>query len=118
MRIGYILILLVLLLIITYFSVKSTVIAWLTRPRNTIQTKSDLNLIKLSLSKLREIDVLNAKELEDAIKIYEAKGFKQEEGHHYLDYFKVLNELNEIGYFNDEMFNSKMLKLKKHYKVD
>ena len=36
----------------------------------------------------------------------------------YLDYFKVLEELKEIGYFDEEVYKSKMLKLKNHYKTN
>ena len=118
MSIGYILLLIVFLLFLTYFSVKSTVIAWLTKPNNIVKTKPGFNLIRLSLIKLKDMDVLNDKELEDVIEIYETKGFKNKEDQDYLDYFKVLNELKEIGYFDDDVFNNKMLKLKKYYKVD
>lgn len=116
MKIGFILVVLIILLISTYFTVKSTVLAWLSRPNNKVKTNSELSLIRLSLSKLRDIDVLNDKELEDVVEIYEAKGFNNKEEQQYLDYFKVLNELKATGYFDDDVFSSKMLKLKNYYK--
>jgi hypothetical protein len=102
----------------TYFSVKSTVTAWLSKPKNMVKTKPELSLVQLSLIKLRDIGVLNDKELGDVVKIYETKGFEGREHEDYLDYFKVLSELKEIHYFGEDVFNDKMSKLKNYYKLN
>jgi len=118
MKIAAILVLIIFLLFATYFTVKSTVIAWLSRPKNIMEPGADLNLIRLSLSKLKDIGVINDNELEDIIKIYEDKNLNKEENLKYLDYFKVLEELKETGYFDEAVYQSKMLKLKNHYKAN
>ena len=118
MKIAAILVLIMFLLFATYFTVKSTVIAWLSRPKNIMEPGSDLNLIRLSLSKLKDIGVINDYELEDIIKIYEGKKTNKEEELKYLDYFKVLEELKEMGYFDEEVYLSKMLKLRNHYNTN
>lgn len=118
MHIVYILLLAVLVFFTSYFTVKSTVQVLLNRPKNILKSKPDLNLVQLSLIQLKDIGVLNNEELEDIIEIYETKGFSKKEPEQYLDYFKILNELKELEYFSNDVFNDKMSKLKKHYKAD
>lgn len=102
--------------LIIYFAVRlaiSPILKRLPEATDYEEYKDDTGLVKL-----RDIEVLDNVELEEVIKIYQDKGSKNKDHEQYLKYSKVLSELKDIGYFNEETFIEKQRILKKYYGVD
>ena len=82
--------------------------------------KSDVNDTSnrnIELTKLRDIGVLSSSELEEAIELFEKKSNEEDEQDQYNNYVKVLNELNNNGFLNDEERLSRLNKLKDYFKI-
>jgi hypothetical protein len=68
--------------------------------------------------KLRDFGILSDDELEKAAEIYQ-EAIEREENHKaFLKYEKVLSELKEIGYLNDEQYMDKSNALKKYCSIE
>lgn len=113
MEIGAILISALLLFLVIYFSVSLAIKPLLNKPETFISEDTDSGLIKL-----RDMEVLNASELEEVIKIYKNKSIQSENLRRYQKYEKVLKELKDIGYFSEEQYLNKLEKLKKYFKLN
>lgn len=71
-----------------------------------------------SLIHLRDIEVLSNEELEESIILFGTQPSKDNKHEEYLKYQKIINELQEKGYFTDEALREKIKKLKIYYKID
>lgn len=71
-----------------------------------------------SLIHLRDIEVLSNEELEESIILFGKQPLKDNKHEEYLKYQKIINELQEKGYFTDEILREKIKKLKIYYKID
>lgn len=84
--------------------------------------KDDEKLItaadELGLITLRDIDVLSNSQLEEVIEMYKKKADKKENYEQYQKYKKLLDELKQIGYLNDEQYFTSLDKLEEHYEVN
>lgn len=69
------------------------------------------------LIKLREIDVISNDELEEIIELYNSKVVKNEDYQVYQKYANVLKQLKELGYFTNEDYSDRIIKLKNHFKI-
>lgn len=72
---------------------------------------------KAELVKLRDIGIFNDSELEEIIKLLRSKNTSKEDHEQYIKQVKILNELNKMGYYNDEQRFHRLSKLKEYYKI-
>jgi Na+/melibiose symporter-like transporter len=100
-------------IIATICGCSAWVVKSIKKPDEYISEDEDLGLVKL-----RDIEVLSNKELEEIIEIYHDKDVKKGDYKQYQKYEKVLNELKETGYFSDVQYSIKITELKKHFKVN
>lgn len=103
----------ILLFVVVYFAVRLAINPLLHKQDEINSYQQDSGLVKL-----RDIDILSNAELEEVIEFYQQKGTKKEDCDEYQKYATVLNELNKIGYFTDEIYLSRLDKLKKHFNVN
>lgn len=73
---------------------------------------------KVELIKLRDIGIFNDAELEEVIKLFQNRNASKEDYEQYIKHVKILNELNKMGYYNDEERSQRLNKLKEHYRID
>lgn len=78
--------------------------------------KQDLKVV--GLVKLRDIEVIDNTELEGIVKFYQNRGIQKENYEEYKKYEKILNELREGRYLDDEDYLNKLEKLKSYFNVD
>jgi len=102
----------IVLFFIIYFAVRLAIRPLLHKSDETITDKQDSGL-----AKLRDMDVLSTNELEQVIKLYQQRGIKKESYEEYQKYATVLKELNKIGYFTEDVYLSRLDKLKKHFEI-
>lgn len=99
--------------ILLYFAV------WLaTRPLLNKINQINPYDIKAELVKLRDIGIFNDAELEEVIKLFQNKNASKADYDQYIKQVKILNELNKMGYYNDEERSHRLNKLKEHYRID
>lgn len=108
MDIGYILISAILIFFIVFFAVSLAIKPLIDQLENVFTDNQDMGL-----AYLRDIEVLNDKELEDVVKIYQNKKMHNQ----YEKYASVLNELMNSGYLSYKTYSDKIDRLKKHFKV-
>lgn len=101
------------LFFIIYFSVRLAISPLLNRHHEIIEDKQDLGL-----AKLRDIEILSDTELKEIIELYQNKSAREKNYEAYKKYTKVLNELIEIGYLDDEQYSIRLNKLKKYFNID
>jgi hypothetical protein len=68
--------------------------------------------------KLRDFGILSDDELEEAAELYKEAKEREENHKAFIKYEKVLSELKEIGYLNDEQYMDKSNALKKHCNIE
>ena len=102
----------IVLFLIVYFAVRLAIRPLLYKPDETTTYNQDAGL-----AKLRDMDVLSAAELDQVIKLYQQRGIKKESYEEYQKYATVLKELNKIGYFTEDVYLSRLDKLKKHFEI-
>ena len=108
---------LLIIFFVTKTAVKSAIDEKLERINEVI--RSEVNTKDLDdLIKLRDFELLNGDELEEVIKIYQNERVNKENYEQYLKYSKILNELKEMEYFNNEQYDDKINTLKKYYNID
>jgi hypothetical protein len=112
MDIGSIVLSSILLCAIIYVAVRLAIIPLLEKPDEDITYKQDFELVEL-----RDIDILSPTELDEVIELYQIRDVQNANYEEYNKYAKVINELKEIGYFNDEEYSSRIDKLKIYFKV-
>jgi hypothetical protein len=112
MVIGSILLSIIIMFVTIYYAVRLAITPLLDKSDEIITYKQDSGLVKL-----RDIDVLSPNELDEVIELYRKRGAKEENHEQYQKYAIVLNELNKIGYFTDEVYSNRLDKLKKYFKV-
>lgn len=88
-----------------------------------IKAKKDIKVIidKEDLDKLielRDMEILNDTELEKAIEPYKRVRINKENNEQYLKYSKILSELKDIEYLNQDQYVDKCNMLKKHFSID
>ena len=79
----------------------------------TIDKEDSDNLIEL-----RDMEILNDTELEKVIESYKSIRTNKENNEQYLKYSKILSELKDIEYFNQDQYVDKSNMLKKHFNID
>jgi hypothetical protein len=84
------------------------------KDRKAVRDKKDLN----KLTELRDMEILSDTELEKAIESYKSVITNKENSEKYLKYSKILDELKEIGHFNQDQYFEKSNMLKKHFNID
>lgn len=70
------------------------------------------------LIELRDLEILNDTELENVIESYKSIRTKKQNNEQYLKYSKILSELKDIEYFNQDQYADKSNMLKKHFNID
>ena len=88
-----------------------------------IKAKKDIKVIidkedSDKLIELRDMEILNDTELEKAIESYKSVRMNKENNEQYLKYSKILSELKDIEYFNQDQYVDKSNMLKKHFSID
>jgi len=88
-----------------------------------IKAKKDLKVIidkedSDKLIELRDMEILNDTELEKAIESYKSVRMNKENNEQYLKYSKILSELKDVEYFNQDQYVDKCNMLKKHFSID
>lgn len=68
--------------------------------------------------KLRDFGILSDDELEAAAELYQEAKEREEDHKAFIKYEKVLAELKEIGYLNDEQYIDKSNALKKYCNIE
>lgn len=76
--------------------------------------KADLD----KLIELRDMEIFNDTELEKAIESYKSVRTNKENNEQYLKYSKILIELKDIEYFNQDQYVDKSNMLKKHFNIN
>ncbi|MFL0247153.1 hypothetical protein [Candidatus Clostridium stratigraminis] len=112
MDIGSIFLSLILLFTIIYVAVRLAIIPLLYKPEEDVTNTQESGLVKL-----RDIGILSNDELEYVIKLYQDRHAHNRKYEQYQKYAKVLSELKEIDYFNDEEYSSRIDKLKRYFNV-
>jgi hypothetical protein len=102
----------IFLFAIIYFAVRLAIIPLIPNSDEDIAYKQDFGLVKL-----RDIDILSPDELDEVIELYQNRDVENQDNYQYQKYAKILDELKEIGYFNDETYSSRLDKLKEYFKV-
>lgn len=100
----------IIFLVLIYFDVRLAITPLLNKVNEIYNYKAEL-------IKLRDIGVLGDTELEKAIELYQSKYASKGDFEQYIRYVKILNELNKMGYFNDEERSERLNKLKEYYKI-
>jgi hypothetical protein len=85
----------------------------LNKDDETLFTMAD----ELGFIKLRDIEVLSNSQLEEVIEMYNKKADRNENLEQYQKYKKLLDELKQIEYLNDEQYFTSLDKLEEHFKV-
>ena len=88
-----------------------------------IKAKKDSKVIIVKedtdkLRELRDMEILSDTELGKAIESYKSVRMNKENNEQYLKYSKILNELNDIEVFNQDLYADKINILKKHFNID
>lgn len=88
-----------------------------------IKAKKDIRVIidkedSDKLIELRDLEILNDTELEKVIESYKIIRTNKENNEQYLKYSKILSELKDIEYFNQDQYADKSNMLKKHFYID
>ena len=88
-----------------------------------IKAKKDIKVIidkedSDKLIELRDMEILNDTELEKAIESYKSVRTNKENNKQYLEYSKILSELKDIEYFNQDQYVDKSDMLKKHFNIN
>ena len=113
-----ILILGIFLFFIIYFSVRLAINPLLKKQVEPILNDNNFGLIKLNdIETLSDMEVLSDKELDEVIKMYQNQDKNRKNSEKYNKYSKVLNDLKEKKYFDDEQYLIRLNKLKDYYKV-
>ena len=112
MDIGLIFVSAIFLFSIIYFAVRLAITPLIPKPDEDITYKQDFGLVKL-----RDIDILSPTELDEVIELYQNRDVKIEDNEQYQKYAKVLGELKEVGYFTDEVYSTRIDKLKEYFKI-
>lgn len=68
--------------------------------------------------KLRDFQLLNEEVLEEVIMIYQNERVNNENREQYLKYSKILDELKETDYFNNEQYGGKINTPRKYYTMN
>ena len=84
------------------------------KDRKAVRDKKDLD----KLIELRDMEILNDTELEKAIESYKNVLTNKENSEQYLKFSKVLSELKDIEYFDQDQYVDKSNLLKKHFNID
>jgi hypothetical protein len=103
----------IILFFIIYFSVRLAI-----NPLVKKQNEPSISDNNFGLNKLRDIEVLSNKELEEVIMLYQNQSRAGKNSEQYNKYAKVLNDLKEMKYLDDEQYLIKLSKLKAYYKVN
>ena len=88
-----------------------------------IKAKKDIKIIidkedSDKLIELRDMEILNDTELEQVIESYKSVRTNKENNEQYLKYSKILSELKDIEYFNQDQYVDKSNMLIKHFSID
>lgn len=111
-----------LALLILYFVIKAAVKAALEDKMeriNAVLRREDDNATDANdVIKLRDFGILSDDELEEAAELYQEAKEREETHKAFINYEKVLSELKEIGYLNDEQYMDKSNALKKYCNIE
>lgn len=91
------------LFVIIYLSVRLAISPLIDKEEDGADIKDDISLVDL-----RDINVITNTELEDIMRLYQSKVMNGREKDRYAKYTKVLTELKDIGYFNEDVLNEKL----------
>lgn len=100
---GYAISMGVLLFIIIYLAVRLAITPLIDRQEDEADIKDDISLVDL-----RDMNVITSIELEDIMRLYQSKVLNDRGKERYIKYSKVLTELKDIGYFNEDTLNEKL----------
>jgi phosphosulfolactate phosphohydrolase-like enzyme len=107
-----------LVMLILFFIIKAAVKAAfedkMERIDAVLRQKNDDVIDANDVIKLRDFGILSDDELEEAAELYQAAKEREENHKAFIKYEKVLSELKEIGYLNDEQYMNKSNALKKY----
>lgn len=70
------------------------------------------------LRELRDMEILSDTELGKAIEAYKSVRMNKENNEQYLKYSKMLNELKDVEFSNQDLYDDKINRLKKHFNID
>lgn len=99
--------------IIIYLAVRLAITPLIPRMIDREDDEDDSGLVKL-----RDIEVLTNRELEEIIELYHSKSVENKDKQDYEKYSKVLNELKALGYFTHEEYAKRLEKLNEYYHND
>lgn len=88
---------------IIFLSVRLAISPLINKEEDGADIKDDISLVDL-----RDINVITNTELEDIMRLYQSKVMNDREKDRYTKYTKVLTELKDIGYFNEDVLNKKL----------
>lgn len=111
-----------LAILILFFVIKAAVKAALEDKMeriNAVLRREDDNATDANdVIKLRDFGILSDDELEEAAELYQEAKEREENHKAFIKYEKVLSELKEIGYLNDEQYIDKSNALKKYCNIE
>ncbi len=111
-----------LVMLILFFIIKAAVKAAfedkMERIDAVLRQKNDDVIDANDVIKLRNFGILSDDELEEAAELYQAAKEREENHKAFIKYEKVLSELKEIGYLNDEQYMDKSNALKKYCNIE
>ncbi len=91
------------LFVVIYLSVRLAISPLVNNQEDGADIKDDMSLVDL-----RDMNVITNTELEDIMRLYQSKVMNDREKERYNKYSKVLTDLKDIEYFNEEVLNEKL----------